>query len=361
MKAPLSWSMSEKTFGIGLIGLNHGIRSILPALVRSSRVNSISLAGSKLSIGKKISSPNYEFIAKSAEEVLESRDVEILFIATPPATHLAFVTDALRLGKFVYCEKPGGLKSIDTFRITQLSNISKIPVAIGYEYRFDPYIILLRKLLNEIDTSKLLTVQIDWETNGAFSIFRQKWKQQEGEGGEVARDFLPHVVDYLAQCFPELIGQNLAAELEVESADINYDQMLVKFQIRNVHFQIRIVRNSLSPMGHRIHVVGLGIEIEVHRKPPYSLDSGHLRLNRIPIDIRNSKEIFHQLREIESEITFENDLQKYATGTLVEGFLVSCISGDFSGIPTAYDSLKYMELVDFLVSKNETNRGNSKC
>jgi len=350
-KEQLEYGMNDKSISVGIIGLNHGVRLLLPALIRSKQVNSISLAGSNSSIGKKIVSQNHDFSILSVDELIESENTQAIFVCTPPTTHLELVARSLYSGKFVYCEKPGGLNSAEIMEVSRLSNKAGRPVVIGYEYRFDPFIIFLKNYLEKIDSSILRLVQVDWETSGALNHDRQIWKREGAKGGEVVRDFLPHVIDYLKFCLPSVLKDYRDDEITVRTGVIEYDQIQLHFYIRNIEFKISISRRSANPIGHRIRVLGEEKDIEIVRNQPYSLESGHIFINARPIDIRTSIEIANEITDIESDSTFRNSLQTYATDVLVEKFLLSCSDGDFSRAPSIHEALENMQMIDFIVDR----------
>jgi len=343
--------MKVKTFSVGIIGLNHGVKLLLPALMLSKQVNSISLAGSNSSIGKKISSQNHDFVIMNVDELIKSQNTQVIFICTPPATHLELAAKALYSKKFVYCEKPGGLTSDEIMEVSRLSIEARMPVVIGYEYRFDPYIIFLKNYLKKINPSSLRLIQVDWETSAALNHNRQIWKREGAKGGEVVRDFLPHVIDYLKLCLPSLLKEYNENEITVRMAEVEYDHIQLDFKIRNVEFEIFISRKSTNSIGHRIKVSGEEMYVEVIRNQPYSLEAGKIFINGRPIDIRNSREISNQITEIESEITFRNSLQTYATHVLVKKFLLSCSDGDFSRAPSIHEALENMQMIDFIINE----------
>ena len=347
--------MKDKSFGVGIIGLSHGVKLLLPALIRSKRVSSISLAGSNSSIGKKIVSQDHEFVVKNVNELITTQNTQVIFICTPPATHLELVAKALYSKKFVYCEKPGGLNSDEIVEVSRLSSEVRLPVAIGYEYRFDPFIIFLKKYLEIIDSSTLRLVQVDWETSGALNDNRQIWKREGAKGGEVILDFLPHVIDYLNLCLPSVLKEFRENEVTVQKTEIEYDQIQLHFKIKNIEFEISISRKSIYPVGHRIRVLGREIDIEIIRVQPYNLEAGQVFIDGLAVDIRNSIEILNEINDIESEVAFRNSLQAYATDVLVEKFLLSCSDGDFSKVPSIHEALQNMQLIEFIIAKTHSD------
>lgn len=77
-------------------------------------------------------------VARSAEEVLGSTEVDAVLIATATPTHADYLEMAIEVGKAVLCEKPIDL---DLARVeacrTRIAG-SSVPVQIGFNRRFDP-------------------------------------------------------------------------------------------------------------------------------------------------------------------------------------------------------------------------------
>jgi predicted dehydrogenase len=82
-------------------------------------------------------------------EVIESPDVDIVDVCTPPGTHPEIVEAAASAGKAVLCEKPlaadyaGALRAVDAVRRAGVLG------AIGFNYRRLPALSLMKRLIDE--------------------------------------------------------------------------------------------------------------------------------------------------------------------------------------------------------------------
>ena len=82
-------------------------------------------------------------------EVIESPDVEIVDICTPPGTHAEIVEAAAAAGKAIVCEKPlaadyaGAARAADAVRRAGVRN------AIGFNYRRLPALSLMKQMIDE--------------------------------------------------------------------------------------------------------------------------------------------------------------------------------------------------------------------
>ncbi|KRF24390.1 inositol 2-dehydrogenase [Phycicoccus sp. Soil803] len=74
----------------------------------------------------------------STEELLDARDIDAVLVASPTPTHLALIEACIDAGLPVLCEKPIDLDiaRVDNLR-TKVAG-SAVPVAIGFNQRFDP-------------------------------------------------------------------------------------------------------------------------------------------------------------------------------------------------------------------------------
>ena len=96
----------------------------------------------------------------STEKILTDKSIDAVLIATSTNTHSDFMERATAAGKAVLCEKPVDL-DLQRARVC-FSQIQKMgqPVMIGFNRRFDPNFVALKKALSdgEIGKAELLSV-----------------------------------------------------------------------------------------------------------------------------------------------------------------------------------------------------------
>jgi myo-inositol 2-dehydrogenase/D-chiro-inositol 1-dehydrogenase len=68
-------------------------------------------------------------------KVIENKDVEAVYIATPPYLHAEMAIAAIKAGKHVYCEKPIGLKPVEIKQLLAAANASKKIFVAGQQLR----------------------------------------------------------------------------------------------------------------------------------------------------------------------------------------------------------------------------------
>jgi myo-inositol 2-dehydrogenase / D-chiro-inositol 1-dehydrogenase len=74
----------------------------------------------------------------SAEEAINSDNVDAILIATPTSTHVEFLEACVKAGKAVLCEKPIDLSLERVNALAKRIEGTKVPIMLGFVRRFDP-------------------------------------------------------------------------------------------------------------------------------------------------------------------------------------------------------------------------------
>ncbi|MFF7361780.1 Gfo/Idh/MocA family oxidoreductase [Streptomyces sp. NPDC008125] len=85
----------------------------------------------------------------SLEELLERADVAAVAIATPPATHAAMATAALRAGRHVFCEKPLATTVRDARAVVREAERAGRALVVDHVLRYNPLLRALERLMAE--------------------------------------------------------------------------------------------------------------------------------------------------------------------------------------------------------------------
>ncbi len=84
----------------------------------------------------------------SYEFAIEAEEINSVFIATPPDSHLELALKAIRAGKHVIVEKPPFFKSTDFDLIAQECARTGVQVMVAENYFYKPLLVKLRKILD---------------------------------------------------------------------------------------------------------------------------------------------------------------------------------------------------------------------
>src|SRR6185437_3776776 len=136
------------------------------------------------------------------EHLLADPDVDAVALATPHSLHGEQIIAAARAGKHVFVEKPLGLDAAEAESAVRACAEQRVTLAVGYNWRFQPALNEVRRLLEEGRLGKLLHIEGNFCGPSAYRFAREHWRQDRDEvpaGGMTGRGV--HVVDamlYLA-------------------------------------------------------------------------------------------------------------------------------------------------------------------
>ena len=91
------------------------------------------------------------------DQMVNDIHVDAVIISSPTSYHSEQIQIALSAGKAIFCEKPIDLSLEKVLQVQELLNKSKIPFMVGYNRRFDPNILKIKK---DLESGVIGTLQI---------------------------------------------------------------------------------------------------------------------------------------------------------------------------------------------------------
>jgi predicted dehydrogenase len=132
----------------------------------------------------------------SYKAVLADPKVDAVVLATPHTQHAEQVIAAARAGKHVFTEKPLALTAKSAAAAVRACAKARVTLAVGYNWRFQPALQEIRRMLEDGRLGKLLHVEGNFCGPSVYRFPREHWRQERGEGpagGMTGRGV--HVVD----------------------------------------------------------------------------------------------------------------------------------------------------------------------
>jgi predicted dehydrogenase len=171
-------------------------------------------------------------IRASYEAVLSDPSIDAVVLATPHTMHTEQIIAAARAGKHVFTEKPLGLTSAQSAAAVRACAEHKVTLAVGYNWRFQPALQEIKRMLGDGRLGKLLHIEGNFCGPSAYRFGRDHWRQDRDEapgGGMTGRGV--HVVDamlYLAGTIHSVYAQSfrLAQDFGVDDTT----SMLFRFK-----------------------------------------------------------------------------------------------------------------------------------
>jgi predicted dehydrogenase len=162
----------------------------------------------------------------SVSELASDDDVEIAFVATPPAHHVALTLALLRAGKHVACEKPLCLTVAEADQIMAAAAASERALTVHQNRRWDPDFVAVRRTVS----GGLLGDIFNVETFvGGFAHPCRTWHSDTAVSGGAGYDWGSHHVDWVLQLLdglPRLVQAH--GHKRVWHDVTNHDQLRVR-------------------------------------------------------------------------------------------------------------------------------------
>ncbi len=118
----------------------------------------------------------------SYQKVLADPKVDAVVLATPHTQHAAQVVAAAKAGKHVFTEKPLALTRASAQAAVRACAKAGVTLAVGYNWRFQPALQEIRRMLEDGRLGKLLHVEGNFCGPSAYRFPRSHWRQARGEG-----------------------------------------------------------------------------------------------------------------------------------------------------------------------------------
>lgn len=136
-----------------------------------------------------------------ADELLNNSDINAVYIATPPSSHLEYAIRALKAGKNVYLEKPIVKSGIEAGKLHKAVSDSKNKLVVAHYRRFLPVYIKVKELLQNGTIGTVRYVDLKFLQPADFNS-KAGWRlDKEISGGGYFFDIAPHQIDLMYHFF----------------------------------------------------------------------------------------------------------------------------------------------------------------
>ncbi len=125
-----------------------GREHLIPAIQRANNASLVAISSRKLAAAKKLATETGAPLAfGSYEEMLESDEIDAVYIPLPTSHHVEWAIKAANAGKHVLCEKPISLRAMDIKKIINARNKNKVIVSEAFMITYHPQWIKVRSLI----------------------------------------------------------------------------------------------------------------------------------------------------------------------------------------------------------------------
>lgn len=136
-----------------------------------------------------------------ADLLIADPQVNAVYIATPPNTHMQYAIKAMQAGKPVYVEKPMGMTSAECEEMIRTSETTNQKLFVAFYRRALPYFLKVKELLESGVIGNVLTVEVKQYRSPRVSDLTSSdhtWRINKDIAGEgYFYDLAPHTLDIL--------------------------------------------------------------------------------------------------------------------------------------------------------------------
>lgn len=171
----------------------------------------------------------FNFCSSDAKDVLENKQINTLFIATPHVSHASFVIDGLKAGKNVFVEKPLAMNMEQLKEVVHTQRGTDKSLMVGFNRRFSSVAEEIKKEFTNLGEPLVVTIRV----NAGF-IPKDHWSQIPEIGGGRIIGEVCHFID-LMQYFTDAVPVKVYAEAINTSNDklTSADNLAVNIKFSN--------------------------------------------------------------------------------------------------------------------------------
>lgn len=145
---------------------------------------------------------------EDADKLIHDPEVNAVYVATPPETHLEYALKVMRAGKPVYVEKPMGRNYAECLEMLKVSKETGMPLFVAYYRRGLPGFQKVKELVQSgaVGQVRMVNVRFYRPMNGDLNGDSLPWRlQPEISGGGLVFDLAAHTLDYLDYVFGPIL------------------------------------------------------------------------------------------------------------------------------------------------------------
>lgn len=231
--------MDEK-MNIGIIGAGVVAERMINASKNHTRSNIKAIYDNDFEKLKQVTDKYGLIDVGSYKELLDDKDIDIIYLAVPPKYHYPISLDIFQSGKHFICEKPLANSTEEAEAMYKLSQEKYIVTAMNFPTIYTNAFEKLESLLEEDFIGDLVRI----EFQGYFTDWPREWQQNNWidsrEQGGFTREVITHYVQIIQRLFGDI--ENIVSFIEYpEDPEKSEKSIIAKGEIGDVQVLINAV------------------------------------------------------------------------------------------------------------------------
>jgi scyllo-inositol 2-dehydrogenase (NADP+) len=200
------------------------------------------------------------------ESLLEDKDLQLISICSPSATHFEYAKACLNAGKSVLIEKPITATLNEAKELFEIAENNNLHVFVYQNRRFDSDFLTLKKVLDSSVLGEIHTYEANFDRYKPI-LNPKKWKETPAPANGILYDLGSHIIDQTISLFgyPKAVSGEVFTQRqnsEIDDAfhlDIIYDKLKVRL---NASLLMKIQRPRYAVHGNLGSFVKYGIDVQ---------------------------------------------------------------------------------------------------
>jgi predicted dehydrogenase len=144
-------SIPGDTVRVGLLGAGAWAKfAHIPGYKRDPRCELVAIADPMIERAQEFAAEfGIPSVYGSHEELIARKDIHLVDVCTPSATHFELSMAALTAGKHVLCEKPVAYDYTETLRAAAFAKSKGLKTKLGFTFRYSPAMRYMKELIDE--------------------------------------------------------------------------------------------------------------------------------------------------------------------------------------------------------------------
>lgn len=171
--------------GVAVIGLGRGFMLTLPSIIADSRLKLVAACDPRPEARAAFEEQFGGSSTPHIDELLQTSDVEVVYVASPHQFHKQHAIAALQAGKHVLIDKPVAIDLADSRAIIGAAEKHKRHVTVGPCHSFDPQIQASLSLIKSGQFGRLRMLRANYTTDFVYRPRREEELKTKAGGGVV--------------------------------------------------------------------------------------------------------------------------------------------------------------------------------
>lgn len=211
-----------KPFQWGFIGSGHIVRKVARTIAQTEQHSISKIYSRNINSSKLLAEKYNAIVCDSVDEMLNSSEIDGVYIATPQSSHYQYITKCLSARKPVFCEKPAVINVKQLNHCIDIAQKNGVYFSSVMSYKYGPAYIKLKNIIKNGSLGQMKSIYADFGYDVAAMPKRVRLIDPDCAGG-VLFEMGVYLVSFANDLCGNLTVDSVKSEILANGVDI-YDE-----------------------------------------------------------------------------------------------------------------------------------------